>query len=395
MPTDSLTFLILLMIAAACGWAVARFGVRSERRKKSAPLSADYLKGVHFLLEDNPDKAIEVFVAMMEVDNETVETHFALGSLFRRRGEVDRAIRIHQNLIARPNLAKSYRDQALYALAEDYLRAGLLDRAEGLFEKLANNSTRQAGATEKLVSIYELQNDWEKAIAARRKLSAQPENERIAAHYFCELAEEALERGDLTAARGQLKSAQAGGTWLHRGAMMRASMAVDAGDLKTARKLYTRIAEEDARFLLEIWGKLKHVLDNVRGDRNFERFLDRLVQRTPSIAPWLTQVALIHEQTELPLVRRGLAQWLDNDATLREALTSIGMLTAGQDIDEHTLERLCAGLGVLLRRRANYLCEACGYVSEQLYWQCPGCRRWDSIRPHLTSNPELFPSLAS
>lgn len=394
MPTDAIALFILLIIAAASGWAFARFGGGAKRSSKPAPLSADYLKGVHFLLEDNPDKAIEVFVAMMEVDNETVETHFALGSLFRRRGEVDRAIRIHQNLIARPNLAKSYRDQALYALAEDYLRAGLLDRAEGLFEKLAGNSTRQAEATDKLVSIYELQNDWQQAISARRKLSGQAGNERVIAHYHCQLADEALTRSDVAGARAQLKAAQSMGTWLHRGAIMRASIALQNDDLKTARKLYTRVAEEDARFLLDIWSNMKRVLDGLRGDNNFERFLDRLVQRTPSIAPWVTQVALIHGDTDIDLVRRGLLRWLDADATLREALSAMALLPPADTATDEQLSTLCAGLGVLLRRRANYLCESCGYLGEQLYWQCPGCRNWDSIRPHLTSNPDLFPSLS-
>jgi lipopolysaccharide biosynthesis regulator YciM len=140
MPTES-TFLLagLFLLLAAAGWAMGRFGERDEEQPP-APLNIDYLKGLNFLLNEQTDQALEHFLEMVRVDDKTIETHFALGSLFRRRGEVDRAIRIHQNIIARPDLAAEQRDQALYSLAKDYLHAGLLDRAENLFARLSHGS---------------------------------------------------------------------------------------------------------------------------------------------------------------------------------------------------------------------------------------------------------------
>ena len=131
MPTES-TFLLagLFLLLAAAGWALGRFGERDEE-EAAPPLNVDYLKGLNFLLNEQTDQALEHFLEMVSVDDKTIETHFALGNLFRRRGEVDRAIRIHQNIIARPDIAGEQRDQALFSLAKDYLGAGLLDRAYG------------------------------------------------------------------------------------------------------------------------------------------------------------------------------------------------------------------------------------------------------------------------
>ena len=171
MPTES-TFLLagLFLLLAAAGWALGRFGERDEE-EAAPPLNIDYLKGLNFLLNEQTDQALEHFLAMVRVDDKTIETHFALGSLFRRRGEVDRAIRIHQNIIARPDLASEQRDQALFSLAKDYLHAGLLDRAEKLFSRLAQGSRYEVQALESLCRIYEQEKEWEKCSRSCRARS--------------------------------------------------------------------------------------------------------------------------------------------------------------------------------------------------------------------------------
>ena len=195
MPTES-TFLLagLFLLLAAAGWAMGRFGER-DTEEAPPPLNIDYLKGLNFLLNEQTDQALEHFLRMVRVDDKTIETHFALGSLFRRRGEVDRAIRIHQNIIARPDLASEQRDQALFSLAKDYLGAGLLDRAEKLFMRLAQGSRYQVQALENLCRIYEQEKEWQKAIDSGQKLETLG-GESLAlqiAHYYCELAEQAVQ----------------------------------------------------------------------------------------------------------------------------------------------------------------------------------------------------------
>ena len=194
MPADPPLLLIAaLFVAAAAGWFFGRYRA-SGGAGRTAPankLSEEYFRGLSFLLEEEPDKALEVFLRMADVDNDTVETHFALGNLYRRRGEVERAIRVHESIMARPSLSDDHRLHAMFALGEDYFRAGLFDRAERLFQQLAEGGGRRVAALRYLLRIFEQQRDWEQAIAAHRRLVAlaSPEHPTAIAHYHCELAE--------------------------------------------------------------------------------------------------------------------------------------------------------------------------------------------------------------
>ena len=221
MPTES-TFLLagLLVFAAAVGWFFARLpDFRRDERSESS-IGADYLRGLNLVLNRQTDEALELFVQMARVDDETLETHFALGHLFRRRGEVDRAIRVHQNLLARPNLSETQRHQALFSLASDYLGAGLFDRAEKLFTELRSSPTMAESALRNLVDIYERQHDWNKAIEARRKLDSRTGEKSVeVAHYHCELAESARRDGDMTSARRHLRNARRTASGTLRGAL--------------------------------------------------------------------------------------------------------------------------------------------------------------------------------
>ena len=192
MPTES-TFILaaIFLILAATGWLLGYFGERDEQ----PPLNIDYLKGLNFLLNDQTDQAVEHFLKMVRVDSTTIETHFALGNLFRKRGEVNRAIRIHQNIIARPDISNQQRDQAFHSLAKDYLHAGLLDRAEILFTRLSVDSDYRQEALFNLIKIYEQEKEWQKAIEVSQKLSKLGDKiscEHQISHYICELAEEAI-----------------------------------------------------------------------------------------------------------------------------------------------------------------------------------------------------------
>ena len=262
MPTES-TFLLaaLLFVAAALGYVFARFGDDAEvEEEELAPantgrLNADYIKGLNFLLNEQPDKALEVFMRMVEVDDETLETHFALGSLFRRRGEVDRAIRVHQNIVARPNLSNMHREHALISLAEDYLSAGLFDRAEKLFVELRESPEYRIRALQKLVRIFENTHDWEQAMEAYQELvAADPEQDagNQISHYYCELAEHAVQEGDLARARELLAKAEQGDNVTVRARLALADIARAAGDHVAAIDSYRAVMDEKPRLIGEI-----------------------------------------------------------------------------------------------------------------------------------------------
>ncbi len=383
MPADSIwVYFFLFLLAAALGFAFARYTGRSKERPKPARLSSDYFRGLNFLLNEQPDKAIEIFVKMVEVDNETVETHFALGNLFRRRGEVDRAIRIHQNIIARPNLDKIQRDQALFALGEDYMRAGLFDRSEKLFEQLAEKSTHRGQALEKLVRIYEQQKDWRQAITAHQKLDAfsvQPQNN--IAHYYCEMADVARRDNDVKQARQYLRRAQAADAQTVRGALMRAGIALEMSDYKIAVRLYRRVIEQNQAFVSEVALKLMRSFEGSDNVEGFEKLLETLIRKYPEIVADVAYAVVLHDEFQSRVAFQCLKDYIQSNNTLKDLLEALDA-TASLDLsDDRVVKRIRRILKRLVEKHSKYRCRQCGFSAQVLYWQCPSCKSWDTIRP--------------
>jgi lipopolysaccharide assembly protein B len=394
----SLDLVVALFVAAAAGWLVAQFRLRDRPAQSSLPerperpnslprsqepprrLNEDYLKGLGFLLNEEPDKALEVFLRMVDVDNETVETHFALGSIYRRRGEVERAIRVHENIMARPSLSNEHRLAAMFALAEDYFRAGLFDRAERSFRQLAEGESRRAQALRYLLRIYEQQRDWDQAIAVHNELTAlaSPEQPTAIAHYHCELAEQARERGDIDAAREHLHRAREAQRNFPRGALIRADIALDMNELELAATLCQRVVELHPRLLALA---LPRVLRAVRGSDagEIERRFNAWIRPEPSARAELAYAAIVAGLEQETFVRDCLPDLLREDPSLGEIVRSVagdpGQLTQQQRTD------LAMGLARILRRTQRYRCVDCGFASASHFWQCPGCRSWDAFAP--------------
>lgn len=251
MPADYLPglFWLLLPIAAASGWYLAR---RTAPRPLPQ-LGPSYVKGLNYLLNEQPDKAIEVFLQMLEVDGETVETHLALGNLFRRRGEVDRAIRIHENLIARPALTSDQRWLAVQELGIDYMRSGLMDRAEGLFKELLEAKVQVRKALGHLMDIYQQEQDWDTAIACATDLRSRcgDDTRPMIAQFHCEKAERHLAHGDGEKATESLQEARFADPDCVRSNLMEGRLAMAAGRPAEALAAYQRIEKQDPDFLVE------------------------------------------------------------------------------------------------------------------------------------------------
>jgi lipopolysaccharide biosynthesis regulator YciM len=204
---DPVWLLLLLPLAAAGGWLMAVYDNSSVQKSQDLPEA--YFKGLSFLLNEQPDKALQVFLEVVEVDQETVEMHMALGNLFRRRGEIERATRIHQNLVARSDLEDSLRSLALFELAQDYFKAGLFDRAENLFQELQQVVEYREQACKFLLQIYDQEKEWQNAISTATNLNRFSEHDysQTIAHYYCELAEVAIAEGNNQVAENHIESA--------------------------------------------------------------------------------------------------------------------------------------------------------------------------------------------
>jgi lipopolysaccharide biosynthesis regulator YciM len=383
MPTEKALILAgLFLLLGAAGWISGRFGERDDE-DKPPPLNIDYLKGLNFLLNEQTDQALEHFLRMVRVDDKTIETHFALGSLFRRRGEVDRAIRIHQNIIARPDLASEQRDQALYSLAKDYLGAGLLDRAENLFARLSEGSRFQVQAFEALCRIYEQEHEWEKAIDAGKKLEVLGGRSLALqiAHYYCELAEAAAGAGDYASARQYVKKAQAGRPRTMRGALTRAHIARDTEDNKTALKLYHRIIDENTYLIAETLPEIVSIYTRENAVKELERALKALLAKNPEMASLVAYTAIVNDIGGIPVIDECVEQYMLNEPTLSEFVELHNLSDAANTEEESAFTKVRRALSKLAAATPRYQCQECGFSSQRLLWQCPSCREWETQRP--------------
>jgi lipopolysaccharide biosynthesis regulator YciM len=383
MPTEA-TFLLagLFIVAAATGWGFARYSSRGRGEPPAPPVNADYLRGLNFVLNRQTDEALELFVRMAKVDDETLETHFALGHLFRRRGEVDRAIRVHQNLLARPNLNEVQRHQALFSLAQDYLGAGLFDRAEKLFSELHSSPTLGQAALEHLVDIYERESEWTKAIEAHRELEVMTgEKSAQVAHYYCELAERARLSGDLDLARQHLKSSVRSETGAFRGTLIRAAIAQEEEDFAQALRLYERVLEADQRLMVEVLPQLLACYEATNRKPELERYLEKLIATNDDVKRNLAYAVIINGLTSPPVLNDCVEDFILHHDVMTTLIDMDHLSELPQADREQAILRIIRGLRQLALSSARYRCTSCGYSTQRLVWHCPSCKAWETIKP--------------
>ncbi len=377
-------FWLMLPLVAGVTWFFAHRPNKTNVTEADQQLRRSYFRGLNYLLEEQPDKAIEVFLKIAELDRDTIETHFALANLFRKRGEVDRAIRIHQNLIARPNLTPDQKSAALLELGADYMRAGLLDRAETLFADLLTVEKRAPAALKQLITIYQQERDWQKAIDHAERLakfSGQSLGPQIA-QYCCELAEVAHRRADDVAAHKHLEAAFRNQPHCVRAHILTGTLAAARGEHERAIAAFERATEQDVECVPEVVPKViasfeaSHKLGEARG------FLERMMQRYPGISPVLAMTRVLEREESEETATRYLSEHLRTRPSVR-GLTKLIELTLMRS--EGAAHDDLLSLRELVRRlmegQAIYRCEKCGFGAKTHFWQCPGCKSWSSIKP--------------
>lgn len=371
----------LLPIAAVSGWWI---GSRSQTNEKQCDdFSSEYFKGLNYLLGEQPDKAIDVFVKMLEVNSETVETHLALGNLFRRRGEVDRSIRIHQNLMARPTLSREQRSAALFELGRDYLHAGMLGRAEALFQELVAQGAHRAEALERLLDIYQQEKGWEKAIDAAQRLesvSGRRMNDMVA-QFHCELAEKSRADGDDKSAQRFLQQALSTDRKCTRASLLKADMDMAAGNYKDAIKSLLQVEQQDPAYLSESVPALLECYKQLGIDGEGERHLRHLLQSYGGTTPLLSLAEMIRQTQGEKVAAELTLTFLRQRPSVRGMDRLIEYYLASSEGEAR--ERLLVLKDLtkrLTEEKTAYRCRNCGFKAKVLHWQCPGCRQWGSIR---------------
>ena len=383
---------LALPLFFALGWLAARIDIR-QVVSESRSLPRSYLNGLNFLLNEQPDKAIDAFLEAVKIDPETVELHFALGSLFRRRGETDRAIRMHQTLADRSDLSEAQRLQALAELGQDFLKAGLLDRAEAVFQRLLGSSFNEL-ALRYLLEIYQQEKDWRRAIEATAQL---PEAERTLwlkelANFHCELAEAAIAESRPGDALRELDAALAVNRRCVRAGLLKGEVLAQQGDSEAALDSWRRVENQDPVYLALAAGRIMELLGRIgRGEQGLQ-LLRAWLERHPSLdlLDLIFQWVMDKEgaKAAYELVRDELRR---NPTLLGlDKLLEAALLTAPneQRNDIALVKQLIHGH---TRRVARYRCEACGFKARQFHWRCPACGGWETYPPRRTEEFDLTP----
>ena len=377
--------LALVIIACALLFWLGRRSVRkSDGKTVSIEISKNYFKGLNHLLNEENDKALNSFIKSMSVDGDTIETHLALGGLFRRRGELTRAIRVHHNLLARPTLTLRERTQAQLALAYDYLAAGMLDRAEQNFLEVAQQKEFQEEAWLRLLDIYQRERRWRQAIDIAEKIEPYDASVRLAlAHHHCELAQHSLKKNNITFAEEMLKKARKYQRRLARIDLLNGELSAAHQDWSKALNAYELVLEHDPDYLSEVIAPIEQCYEHLHDEAGLENFLNACQKRYPRVA---TVMAL----TRIKIKRSWdegleyLKQELKQNPSLRGVLYFIelqkeqGVANWDERFELQTFYDLAKGL---LQHSAYYRCQHCGFSGRVLFWQCPSCKRWSTMKP--------------
>ena len=376
---------MLLPAAAFSGWWIARRNYAVKQPDESNQLSREYVVGLNYLLNEEPDKAVDIFIKLLEVDSDTVETHLALGSLFRRRGEVDRAIRIHQNLIARPQLRMMQRKEALMALAEDYMSAGVYDRAERIFiEVVELGGTPDASSFRGLLAIYQHEKAWEKALDVLKKLALVTGNNmnKEAAHYHCEMAENLLLNNAEEQAYTMIKQALLVDKKSVRASLMLADIEMQQGRYKPAVRALKRVLTQDDAFFSEVIAPLLKAYTALNNMDECASYLENTLSDHPSSSVIFAIGAYLREEKSLDMAIDFVSVQLSRYPYIRGLNQLIQWhLESTHGIVRDKLKMLYDITSKFLDDKPIYRCGHCGFSGKLLHWLCPSCKQWGRVKP--------------
>ena len=374
------TVYLLPFLGFTLGILLARRRLRKQR--KQLRFSNDYFQGLNYLLNDEQDKALDIFVQLVETDWETIDTSLALGAIFRRNGEIDKAIKLHQNLLARPSLPQEYKGTVLLSLAKDYLQAGWLDRAESLFNEVVVDAKFTVEAQRCLMSIYEQEQEWENAINITRRFQSRGVNKIAAttAQYYCELSQKVLNQNDLKEAEALATKALTTDKNCVRASVLLADLAITRGRYQKAIRFLRQVEIQNIQLFPLVVEKLILCYRNTSNLNKALSYLRMLDQKYPEVSfvPALTRLIeeIFGEEDAL--------QYLSEAVVRKPSLSTLSLLLKLHGTDVDCLENLVpAVIDAIKEKHHDYQCKCCGYTANTHVWLCPSCHSWSSMIPKI------------
>ena len=374
--------LAIIPLAIAFLWLL--FRAKQSHKHQQSTLSSEYFKGLNYLLNDEQGKALDIFVKLVESNWDTIDTHFTLGKIYRKNGEMDKAIKIHQGLIARPSLPERYRSKILLELGYDYLGAGWFDRAEGLFKEVLIQDEKSKEARHNLILIYQQEKDWFKAIDIAVDLFSETPTVigPMIAHYYCELADISRAKGDVSQLETYAHKAMRYDAASVRASILLANQTMSTGHDKQAIKLYESIEKQDAESMILVIDSLIKCHENLSSQDKLHKYLVALQERHENL--FLQNV--IASVLERSQGKEAAIEYLSDKIKHQPSLIGLQKLISYKEKDVHAdkvFSDLTSAIHVMQKDSVVYRCQKCGFNTNTHYWLCPSCNQWGRVKPSV------------
>ncbi|WP_333871545.1 lipopolysaccharide assembly protein LapB [Kosakonia cowanii] len=376
---------LLLPVAAAYGWYMGRRNAQQTKQDEANRLSREYVAGVNLLLSNQQDKAVDLFLDMLKEDTGTVEAHLTLGNLFRSRGEVDRAIRIHQTLMESASLSYDQRLLAVQQLGRDYMAAGMYDRAEDMFNQLVDETDFRVSALQQLLQIYQATSEWQKAIdVAERLVKLGKDKQRgEIAHFYCELALQQMGNEDMDRAMALLKKGAAADRDSARVSIMMGRVFMASGDYAKAVESLLKVIDQDKDLVSETLEMLQTCYLQLGKTDEWADFLQRCVEENTGAAAELMLAEIVERREGADAAQGYVTRQLQRHPTMRvfHKLMDYHLNEAEEGRAKESLMVLREMVGEQVHSKPRYRCHKCGFTAYTMYWHCPSCRAWSTVKP--------------
>ena len=364
---------------ALMGYLYIKFFDSEDNNKKINP---DYLTGLKYLLNEESDKAINLFSNIIEIDDDTIQTHLALGVLFRRQGKIDKAIKLHENIISKPDLEENYYFQTLNELGENYYAAGIYDKAEEIFLKLKEVEAHKISSLEKLIKIYEYLSQWEQALKNLEELSKVDNDNNLinsTSHYYCQLSQDSIDNNDLDKADIYLKKSRKNNPKSIRQMYLSSIIALEKNKLNSALDLYEEMTTENpvGHFIL-----LPMLLNRANREEKeiIENKLIQMVSANPEIEVYFSMLSVMKPDIKNKTLFKSFRKQILANTIVKEILNQNNVISS-DIVDSDLIGNIKSIINKKTMNDYKYNCTQCGYETISYSWQCPTCKSWEKSKP--------------
>lgn len=376
---------LLLPVAAAYGWYMGRNSIKQNDQSVKNDLSKKYSQGINYLLSNQQDKAIEHLIETLQIEDESIEAHFAMANLFRKRGELDRALKIHEHLVRHKYLPESAKERAAFELGNDFFSAGLYDRAEAMFERLLKSKKYKSKATLYLLQIFQSTKDWQKGLELEKRIVKSQDKRllHILANFYCELATQALSDDEYIKVIELLERALVLDNQSCRANWLMASIYSQHEQYELAIKCYMEIYQQDIEFFPDVIDAMQDCYKKLDDEKAFYKFIKQVYVETGSTTALIKYVDHLTSQGKTAEAQQFILTGLKRRSTIRgfKHLVKMQLKANGDDQESESLQVIRELITEYLKVKPRYSCRNCGFDSSIHYWSCPSCHEWEQLKP--------------